>query len=136
MENLGIMVEGLLKKKKSKYDIFFFDNSLTSTYGPYLLDMSKHLEKDHINMYNKHILSQVGYYKDKLVGLPATVDFDGLFSNTLYLNKYNKTVPKTWDELIQTSKYIIEQEKALNNTDLIAYNGVFGEKHMIHHFRN
>jgi len=89
--------------------------------------MSKHLEKDHINMYNKHILSQVGYYKDKLVGLPATVDFDGLFSNTLYLNKYNKTVPKTWDELIQTSKYIIEQEKALNNTDLIAYNGVFGD---------
>jgi len=69
MNNLGYMVESLLKKKKSKYDIFFYDNTFTSSYGPYLLDMSKYLEKDHIDMYNKQILSQIGYYKDKLVGL-------------------------------------------------------------------
>jgi len=95
MENLGIMVEGLLKKKKSKYDIFFFDNSLTSTYGPYLLDMSKHLEKDHINMYNKHILSQVGYYKDKLVGLVRKKQYIFIF---LYDNNNNNNNNNNWKQ--------------------------------------
>ena len=69
MENFGIMVEGLLRRKKDKYDIFFYDNSYTSTFGPYLLDMSKYLDKDHIDMYDQRILSQIGYLGDKLVGL-------------------------------------------------------------------
>jgi len=42
-----------------------------------------------------------------------------------YLNKYNKDVPKTWDELIETSKYIMNEEKKINNTNLLGYNGGF-----------
>ncbi len=34
-------------------------------------------------------------------------------------------MPKTWDELIETAKYILEEEKKLNNTALIGYNGLF-----------
>ena len=45
-----------------------------------------------------------------------------MYSNTELLNKYNKTVPKTWDELIETCKYIQEKEK---DTELICYNGYF-----------
>jgi len=42
------------------------------------------------------------------------------------LKKYNKTIPETWDELIETSKYILEEEKKLNkDIDLIGYNGFF-----------
>ena len=48
-----------------------------------------------------------------------------LYSNKFLLEKYNKRVPKTWDELIETSKYIIGKERELNNTTTIAYNGVF-----------
>ena len=59
---------------------------------------------------------------------PATIDYDGLFSNTIYLKKYNKPIPKTWNELIETSKFILAKEKEQNNTDLIAYNGLFGGK--------
>eukprot|EP00833_Pecoramyces_ruminatium_P011174 jgi/Orpsp1_1/1185206/evm.model.c7180000092786.1 len=47
-----------------------------------------------------------------------------LYSNKILLNKYNKTVPKTWNELIETSKYITERE---NDSELIAYNGLFDE---------
>jgi len=53
------------------------------------------------------------------------IGYTVLYSNKFLLEKYNKRVPKTWDELIETSKYIIGKEKELNNTDLIAYNGVF-----------
>jgi len=43
-----------------------------------------------------------------------------LYSNNILLKKYNKPIPKTWDELINTSHYIMEKE---NNTNLVAYNG-------------
>ena len=62
---------------------------------------------------------------------PATIDFSGLFSNKVLLDEYNLPVPKTWDELIETSKYVISQEKAKNNTDIIAYNGLYGGKIII-----
>jgi len=50
---------------------------------------------------------------------------DVLFSNTMLLNKYNRKVPETWDQLLETAKYIKEEEKKLNNTEIIGYNGLF-----------
>jgi len=40
------------------------------------------------------------------------------------LEKYDKTIPETWDELIETSKYIMDKEKD-NDTDLISFNGLY-----------
>jgi len=40
----------------------------------------------------------------------------------MLLSKYNQKVPKTWDELIDTCKYIQEKE---NDPELICYNGLF-----------
>jgi len=124
-DNMSLYVGELLKKKKSRYDIFFLDNNYTSLHGPYLLDIGKYLPKEHVDMYNKKILSQIGIYKGKLVALPATICFNALFSNVVLLNKYNKPIPKTWSELVETSKYILEQERLKNNTDLVAYNGLY-----------
>jgi len=41
------------------------------------------------------------------------------------LEKYNKKIPKTWDELLETANYILNEEKKMNNTELIGYNGFF-----------
>jgi len=42
------------------------------------------------------------------------------------LNKYNKTIPTTWDELIETGEYILDEEKKINNdSNLIGFNGLF-----------
>jgi len=46
-----------------------------------------------------------------------------LCSNQELLNKYNKRIPVTWNELLETSKYIIREERKLNNTKLIGFNG-------------
>jgi len=54
------------------------------------------------------------------------LEFSVLYSNEMLLNKYNKTIPKTWNELLETGKYILRKEKELNNTNLIGYNGLFG----------
>ena len=44
----------------------------------------------------------------------------------MLLNKYNRSIPKTWNELIDTCKYIMEREK--DDTDLLCYNGLFDGK--------
>jgi len=56
------------------------------------------------------------------------VGFSALYSNKILLEKYDKPIPKTWDELIETAKYIMEQE---NDPQLIAYNGLFDGKYLI-----
>ena len=58
---------------------------------------------------------------------PVSFDFAVLYTNFNYIYKYNKTIPTTWEELIETSKYIRDEEEKLNNT-LMTYNGLFNSK--------
>ncbi|ORX58371.1 periplasmic binding protein-like II [Piromyces finnis] len=125
MVNSNMMFESLLKKKKSSYDIYFFDASWTRQYCPYFVNLSKYLEKDHINKFNENIISQLCFCDDHLIGLPLILGYEGLYSNIELLKKYNKRVPKTWKELLDTGKEILEKERELNNTELIGYNGEF-----------
>jgi len=54
-----------------------------------------------------------------------------LYSNKSLLEKYNKNVPKTWDELLDTAKFILSEEKKHNITDIVGYNGLFTELNYI-----
>jgi len=56
---------------------------------------------------------------------PIFLKYKVLYSNIDLLTKYNKTIPETWDELISTGEYILEQENKNSNIDLIGYNGFF-----------
>ena len=53
------------------------------------------------------------------------MSYNVLYSNKYLLEKYNKKIPKTWDELLETANYILNEEKKMNNTELIGYNGFF-----------
>ncbi|OUM67981.1 hypothetical protein PIROE2DRAFT_58379 [Piromyces sp. E2] len=75
-------------------------------------------------MYDPHLIFQTCYHRDTLVALPVTLQYSVLYSNKDLLDKYNKTIPKTWDELLKTSKFILNEEKKFNK-DLIGYNGYF-----------
>ena len=55
---------------------------------------------------------------------PYSIDISALYSNKVLLDAYGKEIPKTWDELIDTARYIIQQEKEKNpEANLIGYNG-------------
>ncbi|OUM61203.1 hypothetical protein PIROE2DRAFT_12829, partial [Piromyces sp. E2] len=59
---------------------------------------------------------------------PFTLELNVLYSNKDLLYKYGRDIPNTWDELLETSKYIMSEELKLNNnTDIISYNGLFCE---------
>ncbi|OUM69936.1 hypothetical protein PIROE2DRAFT_2137, partial [Piromyces sp. E2] len=123
----GNYIDAVLKKKDSvnKYDLYFYDNVYLPNYGKYLMDLKNELSQEHINMYNQQIISESCIYDNKLVGLPVTLGFTVLYSNEKILNEYNKKIPKTWDELLETSKYILQKEIEKNNTDFLTYNGLF-----------
>jgi len=57
-----------------------------------------------------------------------TLSYTVLYYNKKLLDKYGKRVPKTWDELIETSLEIKEKEKKLGNIYLSEYNGLFSGK--------
>ncbi|ORX75704.1 periplasmic binding protein-like II [Anaeromyces robustus] len=122
--------ESYLKRKSDKYDIYFYDNIYTPRLGPYLIDLNNYLSKQHIDMYDEKIISQIGYLNNKLVGLPVSLDISVIYANLSILNKYNKRIPTTWNEFLNTTKYIKEQEKELNNNEPVLYNGLFPENEL------
>jgi len=57
-----------------------------------------------------------------------TLSYTVLYYNKKLLKKYKKRIPKTWDELIETSLEIKTKENKLGNTNLSEYNGLFNGK--------
>jgi len=126
-----LFVEQSLKKQNNTFDVYFYDTKYTNLYGPYLLDIQDKLPKEYIELFNSKIINEECIYKDKtkneekLVGLPMCMSFEVLYSNKLLLSKHSRPVPKTWAELIDTCKYIMEQEK--EDSELICFNGLFDD---------
>jgi len=113
--NYKSLVESSLIKSnnKKKYEIYFYNLRFIDIYGPYLLDLKELLPKEHIEKYNPKVISDTCYYNDQLVGLPHCVSYEILYSNMMLLNKYGRSIPKIWSELIDTCKWK-EKQKVLN----------------------
>ena len=46
----------------------------------------------------------------------------------MLLSQYGMKVPKTWQEVLDTGKHILTEERKKNNTLLIGYNGLLSSK--------
>ncbi|KAG4085296.1 periplasmic binding protein-like II [Neocallimastix lanati (nom. inval.)] len=118
-------LEYLLYRKSQKYDIYAFDPVYMKQYSKHLEDLKYYIPQEHLDMYSEPTMKEISVFQDKWLGLPFFIKYMVLYANNIFLNKYNKPIPKTWDELHETAKYILEQERLLNNTELIGYNGFF-----------
>jgi len=58
-----------MERKNNKYDLYFFDNSYTSHYGKYLLDLSNYISKEHEQIFDPVVIDQTCLYENKLVSL-------------------------------------------------------------------
>ncbi|ORX49624.1 periplasmic binding protein-like II [Piromyces finnis] len=124
ISDYGTTIETLLSKKSDKYDIYFYDNVYTKRYGKYFVNFKKKIPQEHLNMYKSEFSSDLYISNDRWVGLPVQVDYRVLYVNMDLLNKYNMEIPRTWDELIKTGRYIYDEEAKNNpNNDLSIYNG-------------
>jgi len=133
-ENIGSLlddsrsvVESVLKRKANKYDIYFYETSYVALYSPYLLDLNNYLSYEFVEMYDSRVISELCLFNNKLIGIPIFLLYTGFYYNKPLLKKYNKRAPKTWDEMIETGKYILSEERKKNNTDLTGFNGLFDD---------
>jgi hypothetical protein len=125
MSDYGSMLEILLRKKTKDYDVYFYENIHTTRYKSFFVDLKEWLPKEHIALYEKGISSYSCMYGSKWVGIPFSFYYNVLYSNKELLNKYNKNIPRTWNELLETSIYILDEERKLNNTEIDGYEGLF-----------
>ncbi|KAG4087207.1 periplasmic binding protein-like II [Neocallimastix lanati (nom. inval.)] len=118
------LMDSFLLRKSNKYDLYFYNSIYTWSFEHHFLNLKELLPKDHVNMYTD-IDSEMFSYNNKLVGLPIYINYSVIYNNMKLLNEYGKKIPKTWDELLNTGKYILEKELKKNNTDIIIYTGGF-----------
>jgi len=119
----GDVLDSIIAHKTDIYDMYIFDQRDSANYADSLLNIYPHLSKQ-IDMYDYRIISNINV-DGKITGLPLFLNYDVLYSNESLLSKYGKKAPQTWDDLFETAIYILEEENARGNTNLIGYNGLF-----------
>ena len=67
--NFKSLIMSLFKKNNTNYDIFYYDSKYSFIFGPYLLNLKDHLEKELIDIYDSKIINETCTYKDSLIGL-------------------------------------------------------------------
>jgi len=123
--NYAEMIEASLKK--NKYDIYFYENNYLPVYAPYLLDLNEYVSKSIIDKYDPKLLSDLCQVEGRLIGLPIALFYTVFYSNEPLLKQYNKPIPKTWNEMLETGKFILNEERKKNNTELTGFNGLFSD---------
>eukprot|EP00833_Pecoramyces_ruminatium_P012208 jgi/Orpsp1_1/1186240/evm.model.d7180000049123.1 len=118
-------VDAYLRKKSKVYDMYVYDPIFTRVYSSHFIDLKEWLNKDILKLFMDGDASKISTYKGKWVSLPVFIKYKVMYSNMKYLNNYGKKIPRTWDELIETGEYILNEEHQKNNTSLVGYNGLF-----------
>jgi len=119
------MLEAIFSKKTNKQDIVFYDTIYAVKFEPHLLDLRDVMPKETIDMYMEGVASQTCVVKDKIVGFPVSIDYTVLYYNEQLLKQYGKSVPKTWDQLIEIGEDIRKQS---GNSTLVYYNGLYDKQ--------
>jgi len=116
----------LIGKKNNRYDIFAYDVQYVKVYSSYLLELDKYLPKNFTDKYSSSKISKKLIYNSDghISGIPLILIISVFFSNKNYLQKYDKPIPKTWDQLIETTEFILDQEKKMGN-ELNGYAALF-----------
>ncbi|KAL6625309.1 periplasmic binding protein-like II, partial [Neocallimastix sp. 'constans'] len=116
-------IEYIQNNDSTKYDIYFFDIIYSSKYYEILLELDDVIPESHFLLYSSGIAPYICKYNGKWIGLPVDINYRILYSNMDLLNKYEKKLPKTWEEMLNIGNEILKEERANGNNELIGYNG-------------
>lgn len=113
------LYQQLLAGKTSNIDVLMVDIVWPSILANHLLDLSKYTngaEKEHFPSIVKNNTIQ-----GKLVAMPWFTDAGVLYYRADLLKKYNKPVPKTWEEMTTTAEFIQDEERKSGNDKMWGY---------------
>lgn len=101
-------------------DIYQVDVVWPGLLSHHLEDLSPYLTKERYNRYIPQLI-QNNTINGRLIALPWFGNVGLLYYRKDLLEKYNRPVPQTWEELEDTATYIMQKERAAGNADLWGY---------------
>jgi len=105
-----------LSAKSFDVDILQMDFPWIGAFGDVLTDLNQFYKNGEID--KEDIFTAIKdnmYFNGKMVALPAYTDCEVMYYRKDLLQKYNRSVPGSWQELYETAKFIQEQERKTNN---------------------
>lgn len=113
-------IQQILTTHNPEPDILMVDVIWTELLANYLVDLNTYIPPSKRNLFFKKILINNTDSKGRLVTVPLFSSVGMLFFREDLLEKYDRSVPKTWEELTDTAAYIVEREKEVN-PDLVGF---------------
>jgi trehalose/maltose transport system substrate-binding protein len=118
-DRLGLYLQ-FLEAESPKVDVYQVDVIWPGDLAHHFLDLNKYGAKEVADQHFQEIV-QNNTVDGKLVALPWFTDAGLLYYRKDLLEKYDREVPKTWQELTDTAKYIMEKEREAGNPDFYGY---------------
>lgn len=118
-DRLGIY-RSVWDAQSAEIDLFQTDVVWAGIIAPHVIDLNEYIPADYLEQFFPAMVE--GQQIDgKQVAIPWFTDAAGLYYRTDLLEKYNLTVPTTWDELTQAAQIIQDGERAEGNAEFYGY---------------
>src|SRR6056297_3817165 len=118
-DRLGLYLQ-FFEAESPKVDVYQIDVIWPGDLAQHFLDLYEYGAEDVVDDHFQAIVEN-NTVDGELVAMPWFTDAGLLYYRTDLLEKYDLEVPETWDELEETAKYIMEEERAAGNQDFYGY---------------
>lgn len=107
-----IMIKNSFQSETEMADVFDSDAVWPAIFASagWVQPLGEYLDEDEKSAYLESALDS-NYFENELWGFPYRIDSGMLYYRNDLLEKYDKRVPLTWQELAETSQYIMQREK-------------------------
>ncbi len=99
----------------SSMDVYQVDVVWAPLIADNMEDLRQHFTEEELAEFHPGLIN-AATIEGKLVFLPLYVQWMALYVRTDLLDKYNRSIPQTWEELEETSAYIMTQEAKHTNS--------------------
>jgi trehalose/maltose transport system substrate-binding protein len=119
-DRLGLYLQ-FLEAESSEVDVYQIDVIWPGDLAEHFIDFYDYGAEEVVDKHFQAIVENNTTTDGRLVAMPWFTDAGLLYYRTDLLEKYDREVPETWDELEETARYIMEEERAAGNEDFYGY---------------
>ncbi len=120
-------IQTVLQSRDSTIDVFAADATWPPIFiaAGWVAPLNNILQEDiEKGLLDEYVQSALSVFQNRGItyGLPYISNAGTFYYRTDLLEKYNRPVPKTWQEVVDTASYILEQE---NDPDLVGFSSAW-----------
>lgn len=119
-DRLGLYLQ-FLEAESPEVDVYQIDVIWPGDLAEHFVDFYDYGAEEVIDKHFAAIVENNTTTDGRLVAMPWFTDAGLLYYRTDLLEKYDRQVPETWDDLEATAQYIMEKERAAGNEDFYGY---------------